>query len=50
VRAIRKYSFKEDLLENLISAYTISLQVCGGKRLIGNRFRDSKNLNCQLDL
>jgi len=41
VRAIRKYSVKEELLEDLISAYTISLQVFGKLRLIGNRFCDS---------
>jgi len=44
VRAIRKYNFKEDDCLNLISAYTISLQVFGKLRLIGNRFRDNSKL------
>ena len=44
VRAIRKYNFKEDDCLNLISAYTISLQVFGKWRSIGNRFRDNSKL------
>ena len=43
VRAIRKYNCKEDNCWNLISAYTISLQVCGGSGWLGIDFATIQN-------